>query len=74
MSTQHMTKEGEPDMRFKENKEAAGGSTEAQQRGGQIGGQATKGGQGGGQQSEHMTKEGEPDMRFKENKESQGDS
>lgn len=69
MSTsQHTTKEGNPDMRFKENQQG-----ESSQKGGQsksnenISG--SQGSQGGSQGGSHMTKEGNPDMRFKENQE-----
>ena len=82
---EHLTKEGKPDMRFKENQEGEPYQVEAGQKGGSTtqgqGGQGESGYQGGrGQsgsnegQSEHLTKEGEPDMRFKENKEAYGQS
>merc|ERR1739841_373344 len=81
---EHMTKEGKPDMRFKDNQEGEPYQKEAGQKGGQARSEQSQGGQGGSQggsdqstgtqgQSnlggEHMTKEGKPDMRFKENQE-----
>ena len=76
---EHLTKEGQPDMRFKENQEGEPYQVEAGQKGGSVTQGESQGGSniqsGRGQsQSEHLTKEGEPDMRFKENKESIGQS
>jgi len=76
---EHMTKEGKPDMRFKENQEGEPYQKEAGQKGGQARGSDSDnyGSRGQGNQggtSEHLTKEGEPDMRFKENKEAYGQS
>ena len=55
--TEHMTNAGEPDMRFKENKESYGNETDTSNSN-------TQQNEDG---SQHLTKEGEPDMRFKEN-------
>jgi len=76
---EHTTKEGNPDMRFKENQQGEPYQKEAGQKGGQVrqgeSGSRSQGSQGqssrGGQ---HLTREGEPDMRFKENKEVAGES
>ena len=77
---EHLTKEGKPDMRFKENQEGEPYQVEAGQKGGSTtqGGSNYQGerGQSGSNDgpSEHLTKEGEPDMRFKENKVAYGQS
>lgn len=75
---ENLTKEGKPDMRFKDNQEGEPYQQEAGQKGGQS---RSNQGQGGmneestgtqgqsNQGGQHMTKEGNPDMRFKENQE-----
>jgi hypothetical protein len=52
---EHLTKEGEPDRRYKENKD----DREDQQQ------------RSDDKEEEHLTKEGEPDRRYKENKDDQ---
>ncbi len=79
-SQEHLTKSGEPDMRFKENQSSQGqnqnqGQTQSQssnQRGNRN--QQQQDNRRNVHQSEHLTQAGEPDMRFKENQESYGQS
>ena len=80
---EHLTKSGEPDMRFKENQEGEPYQKEAGHKGGSVhqgegdsgnyddSGSRNRGNEG---QTEHLTQSGEPDMRFKENKEAYGQS